>query len=561
MGAAAALALVFFPCLGGASLLRRNAVSTLSAARFADEKDELRGRGPRVLQSDPCSYANDGECDVPTYCSSGDYADCAGHSGQSGTSYSPGSTHCGACAYEAHATLTSCDASVCNYICNEGYHNFGTVWGGHCTTCGGGEHFQQTVLGGSCTCEDGYYQNYRPDSQLTCANHNNEVCCLPCSRFAHQHEVGTGSDCRCVCDEAFPHLTPAGCVACSSVPHAVDSADGQSCVCEPGYFWTDAHKTECGLQATCPGHTQMQTTCPFADDDGLCDADRLVVQELLAPGFNGLPSTTCSSFFSEHRHARGEDPPCSSPSECAALCVTLASECAGCPTTLGAVNNGVCDEGTRCSWGTDAEDCGGCPPGANRTHAGGCLCAAGAATARATEGCLGTACKRSAGCQPPPPPPPPPPAPPPSSRRRSYSSSSTGGSNPIQGHSSSSSSSGGGGYRWSSVDLLWIFLIGLCSVGLCSRNQRVRQQNSMVMAGGAVVRPPWHSPRRQNLDHLMVQTQTNPAHGGIVQTFPPGAVWVKCPAGLSGGQSFTMNMHDGRTIQIQVPPGVTAGQR
>ena len=27
---------------------------------------------------DPCPYSNDGECDVPTYCEHGDYADCAG---------------------------------------------------------------------------------------------------------------------------------------------------------------------------------------------------------------------------------------------------------------------------------------------------------------------------------------------------------------------------------------------------------------------------------------------------------------------------------------------------
>ena len=34
--------------------------------------------------SDPCQYANDGQCDVPEYCFSGDYADC-GTSSSAGT--------------------------------------------------------------------------------------------------------------------------------------------------------------------------------------------------------------------------------------------------------------------------------------------------------------------------------------------------------------------------------------------------------------------------------------------------------------------------------------------
>jgi hypothetical protein len=28
--------------------------------------------------ADPCRYANDGVCDVPTYCSEGDWVDCHG---------------------------------------------------------------------------------------------------------------------------------------------------------------------------------------------------------------------------------------------------------------------------------------------------------------------------------------------------------------------------------------------------------------------------------------------------------------------------------------------------
>ena len=35
-------------------------------------------RAPAITrQADPCSYANDGSCDVPKYCPAGDYADCS----------------------------------------------------------------------------------------------------------------------------------------------------------------------------------------------------------------------------------------------------------------------------------------------------------------------------------------------------------------------------------------------------------------------------------------------------------------------------------------------------
>ena len=171
-----------------------------------------------------------------------------------------------------HQTYDSCSVAgsqwVCSYFCNEGYHNFGTKFGGHCTTCTGGEHMIESASG-HCACEDGYYSNYRPDTLLQCANHNNEMCCLPCSRFPHRHEVGTaGSHRRCVCDDGFPHLTPAGCVSCSSIPHAVESRDGQSCKCEPGYFWTDVQQTKCALQATCSGQLQMEAACRLADGTG-----------------------------------------------------------------------------------------------------------------------------------------------------------------------------------------------------------------------------------------------------------------------------------------------------
>ena len=57
---------------------------------------------------DPCQYAGDGECDVPAYCSSGDYVDC-GHScrydadgecddgSHGGTAYCDAGTDCGDC--------------------------------------------------------------------------------------------------------------------------------------------------------------------------------------------------------------------------------------------------------------------------------------------------------------------------------------------------------------------------------------------------------------------------------------------------------------------------------
>jgi hypothetical protein len=33
---------------------------------------------PAPLATDPCKYANDGVCDVPQYCTRGDFSDCAG---------------------------------------------------------------------------------------------------------------------------------------------------------------------------------------------------------------------------------------------------------------------------------------------------------------------------------------------------------------------------------------------------------------------------------------------------------------------------------------------------
>jgi len=56
--------------------------------------------------SDPCDYANDGECDVPQNCASGDYADCGGSS--SGGSNSGGASSGGNPAKNCPKCLGGC---------------------------------------------------------------------------------------------------------------------------------------------------------------------------------------------------------------------------------------------------------------------------------------------------------------------------------------------------------------------------------------------------------------------------------------------------------------------
>ncbi len=93
---------------------------------------------------------------------------------------------------------------------------------------------------------------------------------------------------------------------------------------------------------------------------------------------------------------------CSSSSECVGICDMILSECQDCPTALGAVGNGVCDEGALCSWGTDVSDCGGCPYGSTQgpstsctfgscLQSGPCICRAGMPTTPSSS--------VSAGCQ------------------------------------------------------------------------------------------------------------------------------------------------------------------
>jgi hypothetical protein len=50
----------------------------LVCAGAADSHSGARDRGRATLwcAADPCESANDGECDVPQYCATGDYIDC-----------------------------------------------------------------------------------------------------------------------------------------------------------------------------------------------------------------------------------------------------------------------------------------------------------------------------------------------------------------------------------------------------------------------------------------------------------------------------------------------------
>jgi len=62
--------------------------------------------GADSSSSDPCDYANDGECDVPQNCASGDYADCGGSS--SGGSNSGGASSGGNPAKNCPKCLGGC---------------------------------------------------------------------------------------------------------------------------------------------------------------------------------------------------------------------------------------------------------------------------------------------------------------------------------------------------------------------------------------------------------------------------------------------------------------------
>jgi hypothetical protein len=197
-----------------------------------------------------------GECDeLSGLCPPGsDSADCGGSSSSS-------CSHL--CHGKAHATLDSCDQGhssiTCNYHCNTGYYNFGTVWGGHCSACSGGEHMVETA--DSCSCEAGYYPNFKDDTGISCSTEDVKTCCLSCSHFPHSHEAGTGQGRTCLCDAGY-HQTESACVACSSITHAMLDKDGATCVCEAGYFW-NAHQSGCELQQTCAA---QQTSCPLADE-------------------------------------------------------------------------------------------------------------------------------------------------------------------------------------------------------------------------------------------------------------------------------------------------------
>ena len=55
-------------------LRRRDVLARSGCGRLALARD--RGRAPLLGAADPCQYANTELCDVPLYCTTGDYIDC-----------------------------------------------------------------------------------------------------------------------------------------------------------------------------------------------------------------------------------------------------------------------------------------------------------------------------------------------------------------------------------------------------------------------------------------------------------------------------------------------------
>ena len=274
--------------------------------------------------------------------------------------------------------------------------------------------------------------------------------------------------------------------------------------CLPTHGKTDSEVLTQAFVNLCVGMIRRAGLCEDVNGDGDMDGDdSMLLDPLLCPAMLSLAAPDL----------------CYSIADCALPCATIASFCHDCPTEAGAVGNGVCDEGSLCSWGTDPADCGGCPSGASQHlladyTIGPCTCRAGTPTTQSTT--------TSAGCQPPPPPPPcpshsswstlasschcdagyevmgtgtyqscvqsrPPPSPPSySSRsRRSSSYDSSYGSTsppPPPYHSSSSS-------RWTDP-LWWIILCACVGLRMC-RASKKRPANRVggqgLMAGGTPV--------------------------------------------------------------------------
>ena len=129
----------------------------------------------RSSGSNPCKYANDGECDVPVYCTAGDFADCADHHCPSACKCEPGSA--------ANGILTLGSSGMCEAHCSKefGGKRFCGSGAGYmdgdfidCTGCGMGSGGLTAAPIDPCACTTDGNSGGRTVSAIGCKDHFNE---------------------------------------------------------------------------------------------------------------------------------------------------------------------------------------------------------------------------------------------------------------------------------------------------------------------------------------------------------------------------------------------------
>ncbi len=262
---------------------------------------------------DTCRYANDGVCDVPTYCAVGtDCNDCSGRGAPvPQPSPSPRPT----------PNPNGCDDS-CRYandgVCDVPDH---CASGSDCTDCGGRE---------------------APAAPPTPQPQDNPNGCDDSCRYAHDGVCDVpdycpvGSDCSdcggrsapATPQQPSPEPGPAAPAGPDSCRYARDGACDEPRFCAAGTDTTDCAARGGAQPSPNPAPDNGPDSCRWAGD-GECDEPRFCAV--------GTDSTDCAG--------RAGGPP-SPPSP------------GGCDDSCRYAGYGVCDEPVLCAGGTDCSDCG-----------------------------------------------------------------------------------------------------------------------------------------------------------------------------------------------------------